>query len=533
LQFYIADSDCTVAVVCGAIRRTLKDREPTLVKIFPTFSTIEIGEPDANVEWYNAKRRGATPIFIDTFLALPHFPWAEFEEGNKFLIFGQKGTGKTAAIRYLETKMASRSETEVIVFKKTFNEEADLHQFSKIPLMVDEENVVRYRHYLHAVKRILIFIFLKKSFENSETISEEEKSNDIINKIKNSTMGDIITFGFDSIKSLIFNAGINLKELTNNSVLIDVGRAIKSNNDDLLNMLIKRVKRENKKISLFLDEIHFAYRSEEALQQDAMLVRDTILALNNLNDRFAEEGVDLRIYAAVRSEYLEHPIISSADVNHTVESIGFYLGWSTFPYDEDHPLFQLVFDRFKRTIGQDFSFDDFMRIYMKEMDARDFLSRTWAKPRDFIRFFKCVKEMYGNKFMLKKSEWNAVWRQYSQLSWNEIKSSASPFMNSASIAELEAKFREIVPDIIDKHLSMKFPEFSEHFKKIYESAKGANSNFYSFSHFMDLIYILGIFGTMRDNAVGSPMVQSYHRGNRSFHRDGKVLIHPAVLKAFG
>lgn len=500
---------------------------------FPTFSHIEIGEPDANVEWYNAKRQGKQPIFLDTFLAVPSFPISDFLNGYKFLIIGQKGTGKTAAIRYLESKLSKDFQTQFIVFKKTFNEESDLHQFSTIPLMVDEDKVSQFRHYLHAVKRIIIFLLLKKTLEIDREINDEERENEWITKIRDSNAGDIISLGFDSLKSLMKSVGISVSSLSERKILVDFGKAIKSNNDDLLSLLVKRTKRLNKKICIFLDEIHFAYRSEESLQQDAMLVRDTILALNNLNDRFAEEELDIRVYAAVRSEYLEHPIISSADINHTVESVGYHLSWSTYPHNKNHPLFQLVFERFKRSIGSEFAFDDFLRVYMSAMQPNDFLARTWVKPRDFIRFFKCIKEMYGGNVILEKSQWNAVWRSYSQLSWNEIKSSASPFMNAASIAALENKFRIIVPKIIDKLITYNFEEFSDEFHEIYNIAKGNNSNFYSFDHFMDLVYILGIFGTIRENAHGNDIIQSYHRGNRSFHRDGKVLVHPAVLKAFG
>ncbi|CDX63293.1 hypothetical protein MPL3365_90003 [Mesorhizobium plurifarium] len=170
---------------------------------------------------------------------------------------------------------------------------------------------------------------------------------------------------------------------------------------------------------------------------------------------------------------------------------------------------------------------------MNGIDPEEFLARTWVKPRDFVRFFKCARELYSRKSKLNRGEMNAIWRIYAQMSWNELKSSASPFMNSASIAALENEFRKIVPNIIDKHVTYNYESFIEVLRPIYEIAKGNNTNFYSLEHFLELIYILGIFGTMRDDASGQPIVQTYHRGNRSFHRDGRVLIHPAVLKAFG
>lgn len=98
---------------------------------------------------------------------------------------------------------------------------------------------------------------------------------------------------------------------------------------------------------------------------------------------------------------------------------------------------------------------------------------------------------------------------------------------------MEQLFRRIVPNIIDKHEVYNYVTFKRELEPIYTLAKGDNVNFYSLEHFLELIYILGIFGTLRDDANGQAIVQTYHRGNRSFHRDGRVLIHPTVLKAFG
>ncbi|MER8570847.1 hypothetical protein NKG99_02335 [Mesorhizobium sp. M1409] len=424
-----------------------------MTTIYPTFGDIRIGEPDANVEYYSAIKAKRTPIFLDTFFAIPNFPLDQFLSGEKFLIYGQKGTGKTAAIRYLENRLKNEFSTYFLVFRRSFLEESDLHAFSKLPLMLDEVNIERFKHFHHAIKRILIFILIKQTFASSGTYDEDRPGNDAtwVEKIKNSTLGELISLGFDSITAIFNAAGVNLDKVTVGTALLDAGKLLKRNNDDLLNFLVRRAKRLGIKACIFVDEIHFAYRSEEALQQDAMLVRDCILAMHSLNDRFSEEQIDLRIYSAVRSEYLEHPIISSADVNHSVESVGYNLTWSSFPQNKDHPLFKFIFERFKASIESNFSIGDFFRVYMANIDAEEFLHRTWVKPRDFVRFFKCAKELYSKRSQLSSSEINAIWRIYAQLSWSEIKSSASPFMNSASIAALENEFRKIVPSVIDKH----------------------------------------------------------------------------------
>ncbi|WP_152664680.1 P-loop ATPase, Sll1717 family [Devosia geojensis] len=506
---------------------------------FPRLSDIRIGQPDANVEYINSIRSRERPIYIDSFFTLPQFPLEDFISGQNFLIYGQKGTGKTAALRYIQDVLGKTHSTEFIIFKRAFLEESDLLDITKIPLAVDEEELKGIRHYHHAIKRILIMIILKKVFnsfaldggDQSDSFYAENRT--FVDRVRSAALGDLIQLGFDSIKTIIDSAQVDIGKLTGETVLANSAKALKRNNDDLLSYLVRRLRRKEAKIAIFVDEIHFAYRSEESLQQDAMLVRDCLLAIHALSDRFVEEGVDVRIYAAVRAEYLEHPIISSADINHTVESIGYQLSWSNFPVNLEHPLLHLIYQRFKLSIGEAFRFGDFLSVYMRGVDIDEFMNRTWSKPRDFIRFFKCAKDLYPNLSALNRSQLNTVWRRYAQEAWNEIKSSASPFMNGSSIAALESVFRDVVPNAISSRHKHSYEEFSGIMRPIYDIARGNNKAFYDFDHFLDLLYILGIFGTRKQDENQLMVIQSYHRGNRSYQRDGEIVFHPTVLKAFG
>lgn len=507
------------------------------VLILPRLGDIRIGDPDANAEFFAALRGKYVPVFLDAYFMMPHFPVEQFKTGEKYIIYGQKGTGKTSTLRYIDRLTADVSHrNEFIIFRKSFLEEVDVSDFAGFPLLLDEDDIARFKHYHHAIKRVAILILLQMlmSAQNAkydEIEGEDNKS--LVRRIKESSVGDVIRLGFDSIRTVLSSVGIDAATASGGRLFVEGGKALKRSNDDLLKYLCESARKSAASLNLFFDEIHFAYRTEESLQQDAILVRDCILAISALNDRFAQEAIPVTVYAAVRSEYLEHPIISSADINHTVESVGYNLSWSTFPANLDHPLFDLLCLRFKRAVGPHFEKRNLFSSYLYGTDAEEFLNRTWSKPRDFVRFFKCAKELYPLKSRLSRSDVNAVWRRYSQEAWNEIKSASSPFMNPPAIARLEGIFRTIVPDLIDKRLKLDVPEFAAIVRPVYEIARGENANFYDFDHFLDLLFILGIFRSLREDAFGESRMQSYHRGNRSYHRDGAVLIHPAVMKAFG
>lgn len=242
---------------------------------FPPFSQIKIGEPDANAEYFAGLRGKYRPVFLDCFFTIPNFPAAEFDTGEKYLIYGQKGTGKTAALRYLAAHAEASAQTEFLIFKKTFLEEIDIHEFGKLPLMLDEEAIKQFKHYHHTVKRLLILIILNKAWsrasnEDFETTELDESSKTLIKRISGSKVADVVRFNMDSVKSILLSAGVDIGKVTAQKVLIEGGRLLKRNNDDLLKYVIRYLTKERKSIRLYLDEIHFAYRSEESLQQDVL-----------------------------------------------------------------------------------------------------------------------------------------------------------------------------------------------------------------------------------------------------------------------
>jgi hypothetical protein len=501
-------------------------------------SEMLIGEPDENAEYFAAKRQNTDPIFLRCFYRPPSFPAADFHNGAKYFLYGQKGTGKTAILRSLERearKADANAKTEFLVFKKAIIEEADLLALERLPVTIDEEEVKRTKHYHHALKRLIVLVLLSKILRSTDHITDsdiqDENHRSLIKRLVNSPVADVIRLGFDSIYSLLASAQIDIKALTDGSATLNAGRVIKRSNDDLTRFLCRRAKAQSVKARLYIDEIHFAYRDEASLRNDAMLVRDLILACQSLNDRFAEDGIDIVIVASIRSEFLEHPIIATADVNHAVESVGHRLIWENFRYDHDHPLFGLMN---LRMVSKNYPYQrmDCLK-YLSNIPPREFLDYTWSKLRDLIRFFRCAASMYPGGTTLTQAQINAIMRNYATQSWNEMQAASAAFLPPAGVAKLEDTLAKNAPLIFDGSLNLTVNAFKEMMKPIYDTSRGELSHMYDFEHFMRLLYILGIFSTRRQGARDQDIYYSYDRGNKNFHASGDVMVHPAVLKAFG
>jgi hypothetical protein len=171
--------------------------------VFPPFCRIRVGEPDANAEYFAGQRTGHRPVFLDCFFTIPNFPTAEFNTGQKYLIYGQKGTGKTAALRHLASQRDSVGKTGFLIFKKAFLEEIDVHEFAKLPLMLDEEAIKQFKHYHHTIKRLLILLVLNKARSGPATTAEiddseiDAESRSLLKRIFASGVADVIRFGMD------------------------------------------------------------------------------------------------------------------------------------------------------------------------------------------------------------------------------------------------------------------------------------------------------------------------------------------------
>ena len=145
--------------------------------------------------------------------------------------------------------------------------------------MLDEDKIKQFKHYHHTVKRLLTLLTLNKAWSDVQKtdIDDAEVDHDskgLIKRIVKSNVADVIRFGMDSVKSIIQSTGFDIGKATSQNILIEGGRLLKRSNDDLLDYIVKYLRKNKSIIRLYPDEIHFAYRSEESLQQDAILVRN-------------------------------------------------------------------------------------------------------------------------------------------------------------------------------------------------------------------------------------------------------------------
>lgn len=500
---------------------------------------IEFGEPDANVEYYASNTNDSKPFYVECFFDAPGVNIDKLKTGEKYIIKGQKGTGKTAILRYLAENIFTVEngfQSEFFTFKSSILDEDEIREIGSFFHGVSDSDLHNLRHYQHIMKRIIIFVCISKLKNNDISSFDDEFKNDsglksYVEKIANSSIGDLVSLAFNSAKTALKAASVKLHT---DSIKINQTTILKSGNDDLIKYFKKIYLRGGvKPIRIFFDELHFAYRNVDSLRNDAMLVRDTVFAAQSLNESFAKDRIDTRVYVSIRSEYLEHPVISQADVSYTIESAGEAIDWGEFNDDSSHPLFGLIAKRFQKHFkGSQFSQADLFKIYLKRHEAERLLRHFWSRPRDVVRFFKILANHCPNKIAISKKEIDNCINKFAKESWLEYKSALSAFISEGGFGVLD--------DILETHADRQFDgywfsrdEFEKIVEPLYENSLNNKSFSGSKSDFIRVLYVMGVIVSRKQNKFGEYIYHRYFRGNRTPHIDGQYQFHPTILHAFG
>ncbi|MFG1462215.1 hypothetical protein V5F77_04875 [Xanthobacter sp. DSM 24535] len=495
---------------------------------------IDFGETDANAEWIISLRSNIEPLYIRAWSPPEVNNYDAFLNGQKFIVTGQKGTGKTAILRHMERQaFSSGFSTEFIVFKSEIMREAELIKVDSGNIngaVLEEENLKTGKFYYHAIKRVMVSLLISKL--STVEMDDNFQERDFMGRLFGKSGKDALRVAFDSILNIVQTYEIDVTKLTKGLIKVDPGQLLKKSNDDLLSRAVRLARDQGLKLRLFFDEMHFAFRDKESLRSDAALVRDTILVVQALNERFAEERLDIVVYIALRKEFLDQPEIAQADVVHVIESYGEAITWEHHPAANNHPIFDFITLRFKAAMGNNFSRTDMFNTYLKEIDPLDLLEYTWSKPRDIVRFFKTAQSFDGNTVIIQSHKYKAIIKKYSYQAWQESKSALAAFMPVDALPVLERGLKVLISGQFDGSIKINFDKFKSEMKPAFEKARVAGVK-YDLDEFCNVLYMMGVFYYVYTDANGKMIYHQYHRGNTNPTQTGEVRIHAAVAKALG
>lgn len=494
---------------------------------------IDFGEDDANVEHFQAFRSSVEPAYVRSFVNINNDDYKKIKDGRKWIVYGLKGTGKTAILRNIsETKGVPY---EYVVFRDEIDTEEDLSQ-EAFPFVINESEIHNKRHYIHIIKRIILSIIISKYDTSSEMVKSLELGledagalKNLVKKLAGRSATSVLDEVFNSVSDVFSALKIDASKLLPDGISVNAAKLLKRQNNRMIEEFILSYKKDAKPIDIYIDEVHFSYKDENSYRSDAALVRDIIKAADIINNRFLKERIDITVYVGIRAEFLEHPIIRSAEIMHVVNASAQQMLWSTYRFDDFHPCFEVIAARINSSCGTKMRGRDVRKTYLPNMSADQFLRGVYGKPRDSIRFFKLAGQMYPEKVTLDNKDQAAVYRAYSNLAWADMQASISSFLPEASVNRLVALLKGMAANAFNTNITVE--DAAEQLRDVWELGDVGSST-HDFDHFMHVLYVIGLYQTKFDAPNGQVIYHSYYRGNFNPSSDATFLLSDAVIRHF-
>ncbi|WP_237479234.1 P-loop ATPase, Sll1717 family [Lichenibacterium dinghuense] len=362
-------------------------------------SKVNFGKTDARNEVLT-RDASALAQFKDSFLEPAGVTLDEFRFGERYVVFGAKGAGKTAFLRYLQLDVqASGCLTKFVTFSRDITEEerVRLAQISKIELIEQDGDPEQ-----NAVSAWMLFIFreIAEFIDDNKKIFTSNRDTryfrDLISKVYEGERKGFLSWVLETAKRGQFK--VKAKHLEANLT----GKPGETEREVPLDVIIRQCLSLLKELSwegprgiyLFFDELNLSFGSRIQHKRDAVLIRDLVIAIDRINSAFIELGTPLYVFAGIRSEVLTAVSVPTHEINKTLADRGRELRWFGSRANEQAPivtLFERKINASEKAAQYEISNDVLGEYFQRSTFGMDpkalIVELTWCNPRDLILLF--------------------------------------------------------------------------------------------------------------------------------------------------
>lgn len=449
----------------------------------------------------------------ELFFEFPNVDLNSLMNGEVYYICGDKGTGKTMLLKYIETivqEQPNPSFTSFIRFKKdvdddqrntikrtgtTINSEEVIDNCQTIDSSVD--CVLAWQVYL--IKNV-VFTLEKTEYgvfeRNNDWYNlcsllhalygkEDDKKTKrtILPKVKRGN----VEIGISSIAKLNLEFEWADKEKTNASF-----KSVAQNIIDLYSRLLN----VDNSIHVFVDELELSLKKSKQYERDVILIRDLIIAIQFLSEISIENGYSVYFLAAIRNEVYKSVKSIGTEINKPIHDFGIQLSWRQSGGDiKEHPLLQMLKKRIEyseKICGDETCADIWTKYFTKELYNKSIynyiINQTWNKPRDIIRLFTIMQKQYGDRSFIDQELFDGVRQQYSTESWEELVEALNALYSDVEIEGIRHLLTGISLPFSKSDLITRVDELAETFRDV-ETLKKRN-----LSQVLSDLYDIGVIG---------------------------------------
>lgn len=383
------------------------------------------------------------------FFEFPNISIPKLLNGSTYYVFGNKGTGKTMLLKYLESKVLENPATNFTEFIR-FKKDVDVEQRNQlkrtavpsngfeeviekdIPTDISLDCTLAWQVYLikvivNRLNETEVGVFNRSTdswIKLCQLIKliygESDSSNQIKKIIPKMKRGNIeINLSVIGKTNLEFEWADTEKKTVS---FISIAKQVLYLYENLVPV--------SDKIYIFIDELELSLKKNKDYQRDITLIRDLIFAVEYLSDINRSAGYNVHLIAAIRSEVYKNIISKGMEINKTILDFGVTISWEKKGGNiREHPLLKMLEKRIhfsEKQLGISESSDVWTTYFTPTIGESKLpienyiLDQTWYKPRDIIRLFSIIQKQFGDRDFFGQEIFESVRKPYSEESWIEF-----------------------------------------------------------------------------------------------------------------
>jgi hypothetical protein len=500
-----------------------------------TINDLRFGDTDARSEILN-RDRTKKEFFIDSFYVPEKLKIKEFKDGEKYFISGQKGTGKTALLRYINEGLdAEDTLTSFVVFKEQVTERDKQEMFAKnvalydTPQHAERELLNVWRCFLH--REIVRLLDEDPSFYD---VASARKYIQLVKEVHGQAGKGLFNAILSGLKS--GKIRLDVPNLGGAEVVAEFGERrgkkvmpttefVRLLDDELGKIKFK----PRKKLYVFVDEINLAFSSTEQHARDTILIRDLIVAVGKSNEVFIENDQPIIILAAVRSEIITAVDTAGAEIGKWLKDFGHELNWYVERDIDKHPIVGLVEAKLKTNMAR---LDPetakgklWTRFFAKQLyksESRRFVVRnTWGRPRDIVNLLSNAAEQSPRKEQFDTEALQNSFAKFSKACWEERAQELNVFYSDAEVVAIRKVLQGFKREFSLAELgdAMRQRSGNDATTTRLRAENAAQT-------LMNTMYLVGIVGQKKERR--SKKIYWKHTGQPGFNSNYVASIHQAL-----
>ena len=505
---------------------------------------IYCGKPDAKDEIVNPNNK-----FFESFILPPNFDVDELVKDDKFFIKGYKGSGKTALLLYINHKLHEQNNNTIstfMYFKEYSNlEKASMNNVSQKFYNQSEESVIfDKRTMLKEQSFIYIWrwLFFDRIIEDNENngfkiFNKDEQWNSfakIVKRISYDKIGDKNNKFPKRLKiagsycNFMLSSEMDFSNKQNSAAYVAFIETIDEATQYFLNL-----SKTKTPYYIFIDELEAYYSDIKIFKRDLTMLRDLLFVVKEINNVFIGWGYDvIKIFCSIRTEVLNsiNKFIPPKELNKITDGYEKVLSWNyNIASSRKHPIFQVWLKRIalaeEKTSGIEYDDEELYKKWFPETihgiePIEFYLSLTWYKPRDIVRFISaCQNSLANNEGKFTPYVYQQAISEYSNKSLTEVIEELNAIYTPTQTEEILTLFRGY-----DAEFSRRKLEFR---------AKQVHSSEYIVKNLNDILNNLYRVGFLGNVQKLTNTFSWQHRGNNGLllSDDWEMTVHRGLRKA--